>query len=224
MRHAMRENRFMSTPADRTTGEDASLQPGGLRERKKAKLRRAIQDASLRLFAAHGYEQTTVEEIAEAAETSTSTFYRYFPSKEDVVLNDEVDDAIEAAFASRPIDESLVESFRAVAGVVIGIADSDQEFHIARLRMMSEIPALRARYASTEFGTVALFGRVLADRTGLSADDYQVELTAAAVTSVIFTAGRRWATERGRTSIDSLIGQAITVVEPLLAALTPSNR
>ena len=55
--------------------------PPGLRERKKIKLRRAIQTAALRLFETQGYEHTTVEQIAEAAETSTTTFYRYFPPR-----------------------------------------------------------------------------------------------------------------------------------------------
>jgi AcrR family transcriptional regulator len=63
--------------------------PPGLRERKKIKLHRAIQTAALRLFETRGYEHTTVEQIAEAAETSTTTFYRYFPTKEDVVLDND---------------------------------------------------------------------------------------------------------------------------------------
>jgi AcrR family transcriptional regulator len=60
--------------------------PQGLRERKKHKLRRTIQASALRLFETQGYERTTVEQIAAAAEISTTTFYRYFPTREDVVL------------------------------------------------------------------------------------------------------------------------------------------
>lgn len=52
-------------------------QPAGLRSRKKVKTRLAIEDAALALFEAHGYEATTVEEIAELAEVSTTTFFRY---------------------------------------------------------------------------------------------------------------------------------------------------
>jgi len=220
----MRENWLMPTPTEPPSGNPASGRTLGLRERKKIKLRRTIQDEALRLFAFQGYEQTTVEEIAEAAETSSTTFYRYFPSKEDVVLNDDVDAAMESAFANRPASEPLQDSFRAVAGVVVGVTDDDEDFHIARLRLMGAVPALQARYAATEFATVALFGRVVAARTGLSADDYRVELVAAATTSVIFTAGRRWAAEGGTTPIGALISQAIATVEPLLVALTPVNR
>ncbi len=54
------------------------------------------------LFETQVYEHTTVEQIAEAAETSTTTFYRYFPTKEDVVLDNDASPLFEAAFATRP--------------------------------------------------------------------------------------------------------------------------
>ena len=63
----------------------------GLRERKKQKTRWAIQEHALRLFAEQGYEATTVDQIAAAAEISPSTFFRYFPTKEDLVIEDEYD-------------------------------------------------------------------------------------------------------------------------------------
>jgi AcrR family transcriptional regulator len=220
----MRENRFMATRTGLPTASPASHRPLGLRERKKIKLRRTIQDEALRLFAAQGYEQTTVEQIAEAAETSTTTFYRYFPTKEDVVLNDDVDAVMEAALASRPAGEPLADSFHAVADAVRGVADADRDYHLARLQLMAAVPALQARYAGQEHATTELFARALADRTGRSADDYQVELAAAAVTAVAFTAARRWAAEGGATPISVLMGQAIAAIEPLLVALAAANR
>src|SRR5574337_1236534 len=92
------------------TGDD---QPApGLRERKKAKTRAAIQGHALRLFREQGYEATTVEQIAAAAEVSPSTFFRYFSTKEDVVLYDDLDPLLIAAFAAQPAELSPIQAMR----------------------------------------------------------------------------------------------------------------
>jgi AcrR family transcriptional regulator len=190
--------------------------PQGLRERKKLKLRRAIQAEALRLFEIQGYEQTTVEQIAEAAETSTTTFYRYFPTKEDVVLDDDFDALIAVTIASRPADESLSDTLRATATVVGAASEADREQNIARLRLMSTVPAVDARYAAEERRTISLLGGLLADRAGRPADDYQITLIAAALVAVLFTAARRWASEHGATPLGTLLDEAITIIDPLL--------
>jgi AcrR family transcriptional regulator len=190
--------------------------PQGLRERKKLKLRRAIQAEALRLFEIQGYEQTTVEQIAEAAETSTTTFYRYFPTKEDVVLDDDFDALIAVTIASRPADESLSDTLRATASVVGAASEADREQNIARLRLMSTVPAVDARYAAEERRTISLLSGLLADRAGRPADDYQITLIAAALVAVLFTAARRWASEHGATPLGTLLDEAITIIDPLL--------
>jgi AcrR family transcriptional regulator len=193
--------------------------PAGLRERKKIKLRRTIQAEALRLFETQGYEQTTVEQIAEAAETSTTTFYRYFPTKEDVVLEDDYDPLIEATIASRPHGEALTDTFRAAAAAVAAASETDQDNNLARLSLMATAPALDARYAGEQRKSISLIARLLADRTGRSAGDYQVQLTAAAFMAVLLTASQRWAADRGAVPLRTLVDQAVTTVEPLLAAL-----
>src|SRR5207249_11115573 len=86
--------------------------PPGLRERKKRKTRWAIQEHALRLFAQQGYDATTVEQIAAAADVSPSTFFRYFPTKEDVVIEDEYDALIVAAMAAAPADLKPLPAIR----------------------------------------------------------------------------------------------------------------
>ena len=84
----------------------------GLRERKKAKTRAAIQEHALRLFREQGYDATTVEQIAEAAEVSPSTFFRYFPTKEDVVAYDALDPLVMAAWRAQPADMRPIAAMR----------------------------------------------------------------------------------------------------------------
>ena len=84
----------------------------GLRERKRQRTLSEIQRVALDLFQRQGYEATTIEQIAEEAEVSPSTVYRYFPTKEDLVLNDEYDPVILAAIAAGPPDESPVAAMR----------------------------------------------------------------------------------------------------------------
>ncbi|MEU9269073.1 TetR family transcriptional regulator [Streptomyces sp. NPDC048251] len=190
----------------------------GLRERKKIKLRRNAQIEAFRLFEAQGYGHTTVEQIAAAAEISTATFYRYFPTKEDVVFGDEYDSAIEAVLSCRPADEPLVATVQAVTAVLATAAETDRKFNLARLRLIATVPALEARYASQERRSVDLFSDLFARRTGLASTDYQVQLTAAAFVAVLFTASRQWAKESA-AGLGVLVREATTTIEPLLTAL-----
>src|SRR5215831_2993472 len=85
----------------------------GLRERKKAKTRAAIQEHALRLIREQGYQATTVEQIAAAAEVSPSTFFRYFPTKEDVVTYDALDPMFLEALRAQPPDLRPIQAIRA---------------------------------------------------------------------------------------------------------------
>ncbi|WP_306365809.1 TetR/AcrR family transcriptional regulator [Nocardiopsis sp. CC223A] len=84
----------------------------GLREAKKARTRRALIETGLRLFHERGYGNTTTEEIAASAGVSQRTFFRYFPTKEDVVLEamGSVDEVLIEHFLARPADETPFEA------------------------------------------------------------------------------------------------------------------
>lgn len=90
---------------------DATGDPprAGLRERKKAKTRALIQERALRLFREQGYEGTSIEEIADAAEVSLSTVFRYFPTKPDLVIYDDLDERMIAAFRAQPAELNAVQ-------------------------------------------------------------------------------------------------------------------
>jgi AcrR family transcriptional regulator len=193
--------------------------PPGLRERKKIKLRRAIQTAALRLFETQGYDHTTVEQIAEAAETSTTTFYRYFPTKEDVVLDNDASPLFEATLTTRPADEPLTATIRTAMTAVVAATEADRELTFARMRLIATVPALEARFAGQERRTIDLLTHLLANRTARPANDYQLELLAFVLAAVLFTASRRWVADQGSTALAILVDQAITTIEPLLTAL-----
>src|SRR6202162_1207998 len=91
----------------------ASAPPAaGLRERKKARTRASLREHALRLFREQGYQATTVEQIAAAAEVSPSTFFRYFPTKEDLVLQDDMDTRMVEALARQPRGLSPIAAVR----------------------------------------------------------------------------------------------------------------
>src|SRR4029079_542429 len=92
--------------------KNGTMSSPGLRERKKQKTRWAIQEHALRLFAEQGYDATTIDQIAAAAEVSPSTFFRYFPTKEDLVIADEYDAVLVEGLRNQPPEVSPVEAMR----------------------------------------------------------------------------------------------------------------
>jgi AcrR family transcriptional regulator len=178
--------------------------PLGLRERKKIKTRIAIRKAAYRLMSEHGYDATTVEQIAAAAEVSPSTVFRYFPAKEDIVLTDEYDPAMVAALRARPAGETPIASLRAVlTEAVASIAELEPEQLRLRTRLMTEVPALRARMTESLAETSQTLAAPIADRAGRASDDLEVRVFTAAVMGALREAMLYWA-ERGQK--DDLVG------------------
>lgn len=120
----------------------------GLRERKKRRTHRAIADAALRLFAERGYEETTIADIAAAADVSPRTFFSYFPSKEDVIFA-EVDERlaeVRESLARRPPEETPLASMRRIVLEMIeAITATDGEYGSVQVRLILERPSLQAR-------------------------------------------------------------------------------
>ncbi|GAA4106347.1 TetR family transcriptional regulator [Actinomadura miaoliensis] len=195
-------------PTDQRHFEQAGDRPAGravdrlerylrglpLRERKKLRTRRAIQDHALRLFAEQGYDATTVEQIAAAAEVSPSTFFRYFPSKEDVVVNDEYDPVLVELFRAQPPELTVLEALRAsLREVFRHMWDEDVNAIGTRMRLMTEVPALRARtLESIREGTLGVVAQIVAERTGRPVRDPDVQAFSWAVIGVLIGAMYAW--------------------------------
>jgi AcrR family transcriptional regulator len=167
--------------------------PGGLRERKKARTRAAIREHALRLFGEQGYQRTTVEQIAAAAEVSPSTFFRYFPTKEDLILQDDMDTRMVEAFERQPPGLGPIAAVRAATREVV---ESYSEADLEVLRQTSTftmtVPEVRAR-AMDEFArTIAVISEALAKRTGRPADDLAVRVVAGAIVGVIMSITMPW--------------------------------
>ncbi|MBL1099081.1 TetR/AcrR family transcriptional regulator [Streptomyces coffeae] len=154
----------------------------GLRERKKIKTRRAIRHAAYRLFSEQGYDATPVDRIAEAADVSPSTVFRYFPTKEDIVLTDEYDAIIAAAIRERPLDEPPVAALRRVILDLLGqFTAAERKELLTRLTLVRGIPALRARMGEGLATTGVTLGEAMAERSGRSPDDFEVRIVVGAI-------------------------------------------
>src|SRR5262249_59602732 len=97
--------------------------------------------------------------------------------------------------APRPAGEPLTATIRAAMTAVVAAAEADRDLTLARMRLVAAVPALEARYAGEERRTIDLLVRLLANRTGRPADDYQLELIAFVLAAVLFTASRRCVAE-----------------------------
>jgi AcrR family transcriptional regulator len=169
------------------------IQSQGLRERKKQRTRQLLVATAFRLFEEKGYEQTTVAEVAAAAEVSTKTFFNYFPSKEDVVFADasqRMDVALQVV-AERapfdPLDKVLLQVIERVLDLVQS-HDSDLEPDLlaVRAKVLMAVPALQAKALHLIFA----MQRQLAQALAAAYPDRLDEVTAAAVVGSVVGAAQ----------------------------------
>lgn len=207
------------------TAVDSTAPKLGLRERKKLKTREAIQREAMRLFTKQGYEETTIEQIAAAADISEGTFFNYFPTKEDVVLYDAFDPMIGQMLVARPPDEDLGTAVRHVLDAIAQLMESDHATVYARSKLSLEVPELRARLWE-EFEKAQFFlGGLIAQRAGRQPDDFEIRIVVMAFVAAMMEATREWVRTDGRASIRELLRRAYEIVDGdgRLAALAPGK-
>jgi AcrR family transcriptional regulator len=178
---------------------------GGLRELKKARTRAAIRQHALRLFREQGYDATTIEQISAAAEVSPATFFRYFPTKEDVVLQDDFDVVTLEALQAQPADLSPIAAFRGAAAAARAQMSADDVAQFAETtRLTLSVPEIRARALDELVRTTEVITAAIAARTGRSSDDFAARNLAGAIIGVIMTATMPWYLHDGGTDVDEM--------------------
>ena len=179
------------------SAEPATL---GLRERKKIKTRASLRAHAMRLFQEQGYNETSVEQIAEAAEVSPSTFFRYFPTKEEVVLADDIDPIVLQVLADQPADLPPMQAIRmAVAAVFEQLTPEDIDREVERQRLVYAVPELRQAMMTLLYRSIDMIASAIAARLGRSPDDFEVRVFAGAVAGAVLggvvpggASGRTW--------------------------------
>jgi len=199
--------------------EEFLAAPLGLRERKKLKTRRTIRAAAFSRFAAQGYEGTTVDQIAADAEVSPSTFFRYFPTKEDLIITDDYDPIMEAELRSRPAEESILESLlKAMILPLQTILAEERDEMLMRVQLLLVNPAVRARSLVELNRSRDMLLRVFAERTGRPQQDLALRVQIAAMLAASSETVEYWAEHDGEEDLIELLEQALNAVATGLTA------
>jgi AcrR family transcriptional regulator len=160
---------------------------------KKMRTRRSIEDAAFALFESQGYEETTVDQIAARAEVSTTTFFRYFPSKAEVVLAEHGEQlpALHRAIVERPAEESELEAVRhAVVDEWVTVIDPERT--ATKARIVAATPVLQGLSFQRGFRWLEVITDALARRRGLQDPDEQAVIAARVALAVLGSTVESW--------------------------------
>jgi AcrR family transcriptional regulator len=173
--------------------DSSQARPDGLRERKKARTRASLREHAFRLFREQGYQATTVEKIAAAAEVSPSTFFRYFPTKEDLVLQDDMDTRLMAAFEQQPPGLGPIAAVRAaVRQTLDSYTGADLDMIRESTRLSMTVPEIRARALDEFARAIGAMTETVAKRAGRPTDDLAVRTVAGAIMGVVMSITMPW--------------------------------
>ena len=175
----------------------------GLRERKKLQTQAAILRHALRLFRERGYAETTVEQIAEAADVSKTTFFRYFPSKDDVVLHDAFDRPFLERLHAQPEGLGPIAALRGALREFLDVLpEGEAADDWQRLEVAVAVPELHARLLEQSAGTLAELMAAFADRAGRGPGDPEVAVFTGAVLGAMLAVWLRDASLPVRERLD----------------------
>ncbi len=188
----------------------------GHRDRKKQRTRRTIERVALDLFEENGFDGTTIDQIATAADIAPRTFFHYFPSKEHVVLTDyasRLDRIVEALTASRP-DQAPWTALQAAFSSVAADYESEREHLLRRFRIIRATPSVAARNLQMQTAwedavTDAVAGWLGAD----PARDLRPRLIAGAALAAMRASLGRWLIDDGTSRLPDHVAYCFDLME-----------
>jgi AcrR family transcriptional regulator len=200
-----------------------------LTERRRRLLRDEIGRIAVDLFATRGFDAVTVDDIAQSVGTSQRTFFRYFASKDAIVLDlaRRIDQRLLDALDARPASEGACTALRNAYCSTSHVEPANRERTLQLAKVLSGAPELRAK-AHGEYvnDSHELIFR-LAKRMGVPASDRRVRVLATSVTAVVSDEFNRWADGGGRGDPSEAIAAALDVLEiglRELDSLRPNRR
>jgi len=157
-----------------------------LRERKKRKTQQALQAAAIRLMTENGFAGTTIEQIADAAEVSPRTFFRYFATKEAVLLTDLQDEIVAAYLDHAPAELSIIDAYEvAIANAFNDLTDEEWAVEQSRIRLAVGTPELRAAFGANALRPLNDAAAFIAARLGAEPDDLRPRVYAAMLLAAV---------------------------------------
>lgn len=160
---------------------DTASEPLGLRERKKQQTRNKIARAALQLVAERGYDETTLADIAQAADVAPRTIFAYFDSKEDILLcqEDALLSELKRRLEERPAGTTTVDALREFVSCI----EAPDEDANLRKQVMSTNPALHMKLRARLSQLEPMMAESIAKDLGAEPDDIQPLLIAASMTA-----------------------------------------
>jgi len=189
-----------------------------LRLRRRIRMKNLLQSEALALFAARGYHQTSIDDIAHAAAISPRTFYRYYACKEDVVLWDEYDELPpQELWDARAGEDVFTLMVRRLRELTAQLYSQDRARLLARTKLSYAVPEIRARFVSQQVDMIGPYYLQLTDALGVPSDDLHLAVTMAAAFSAVLVAMEHWQRHDGEEELPLLIDEAIAA----LTSITP---
>ena len=197
----------------------------GLRERHRKRTAADLEEAALTLFSERGFDSVTIDDIAAAADVSRRTFFRYFASKEDVILSDHPKrlDELAAALDRRPADEPALTALRHAIMSMAGTYEEEREHMVRRFSLMNTTPALEARSLCLQRNWETSVTDMLAGRMGVDpTQDLRPGVVAATTMAAMRVATANWLAGGGKGDLLVIVAEALDLLDGgLQAAATP---